>query len=253
VDAAAADHPRPDHSGSGHSGSGPRPGRSRPAEGLSGLPAPRRMPERYSVRDQVLAELRGAIAGGELRPGSVHSAPVLAARYGVSATPVREAMQLLAREGAVEVLPNRGFRIAERGPRDLAELAELRALLEVPVLLRLARTLPPGVWESLRPLAQATAGAAAIGDRAAYAEADRAFHSALLEPAGNRQLVAFADDLQRRAQWPPSAPQPHRYPRPAALLADATEHALLLDALIAVDLPTVEALARAHLSGSPWG
>ncbi|MDX6354397.1 MAG: hypothetical protein QOF98_1300, partial [Streptomyces sp.] len=86
------------------------------------VPGPR-LPERHSVRDQVLGALRGAIVSGALVPGSVHSGPALAARYGVSATPVREAMQLLAREGAVEVLPNRGFRISERSARDLAELA----------------------------------------------------------------------------------------------------------------------------------
>jgi DNA-binding GntR family transcriptional regulator len=182
----------------------------------------------------------------------LHSAPALATRYGVSATPVREAMQLLAREGAVEVLPNRGFRICERSARDLAELAEVRALLEVPVLLALASSVPAGRWEELRPLAAATVAAAARGDRAAYAEADRAFHSALLELSGNLQLVSVADELHRRAQWPLSAPHPRPPARSAALLAAATEHSALLEALIAGDVVTVESLAREHLSGSAW-
>ncbi|WNI18538.1 GntR family transcriptional regulator [Streptomyces sp. ITFR-21] len=218
-------------------------------------PSPRRPPERLSVRDQVLGALRQEIVGGALTPGSVHSAPALAARFGVSATPVREAMQLLAREGAVEVLPNRGFRIAERSARDLEELAEVRALLEVPVVLALARSVPPGRWEALRPLAAATVTAAARGDRAAYAESDRAFHRALLEFSGNLQLVAVADELHRRAQWPLSAPRGASPPpaRPAALLADATEHSVLLEALIAGDVRTVESLAREHFSGSTRG
>jgi DNA-binding GntR family transcriptional regulator len=211
--------------------------------------APRGVPERFSVRDQVLGALRGAIVSGELRPGSVHSAPSLAARYGVSATPVREAMQLLVRDGAVEVLPNRGFRIAERTARDLAELAEVRALLEVPVVLALARTLPPERWEALRPLADATVAAAALGDRTVYAESDRAFHRALLGLSGNLQLVAVADDLHQRAQWLPSVPRAAL--RPAALLADATEHNVLLEALIAGDVRTVESLAREHFTSSP--
>lgn len=212
----------------------------------------RRIPERHSVRDQVLGALRGAIVSGALAPGSVHSAPALAARYGVSATPVREAMQSLVREGAVEVLPNRGFRITERTARDLAELAAVRALLEVPVLLELARSVPTGRWEELRPLATATLAAAALGDRAAYAEADRAFHGALLELSGNLQLVSVADELHRRAQWPLSARRPHSPTRPAALLADATEHSVLLEALIAGDVLTVESLAREHFTGSTW-
>ena len=212
----------------------------------------RRGPERHSVRDQVLGALRGEIVSGALVPGSVHSAPALAARFGVSATPVREAMQSLAREGAVEVLPNRGFRIGERTARDLAELAEVRALLEVPVVLALARTVSVGQWEELRPLAAATMAAAALGDRSAYAESDRAFHRALLSLSGNLQLVSVADELHRRAQWPLSVPQPHRPTRPAALLADATQHSVLLEALIASDLETVESLAREHFSGSAW-
>lgn len=220
---------------------------------LPGFPAPRRMPERFSVRDQVLEALRAALVSGELRPGTVHSAPALAARYGVSATPVREAMQLLAREGAVEVLPNRGFRMVERSSRDLAELAEIRALLEVPVVLGLARSVPSDRWEALRPLAEATVTAAALGDRAAYAETDRAFHRAMLELSGNRQLVAVADELHRRAQWPLAAPHPLRPTRRAELVADATEHAVLLEALVAGDVVTVESLVREHFSGSAGG
>jgi len=95
------------------------------------------VPRRHSVRGQVLAALRRALVDGELTPGEVYSAPALGERYGVSATPVREAMQQLAGEGAVEVVPNRGFRVAERSARDLAELAEVRAMLEVPAIVRL--------------------------------------------------------------------------------------------------------------------
>lgn len=219
----------------------------------AGEDAPRRMPERLSVREQVLTALRGALVSGELRPGSVHSAPALAARYGVSATPVREAMALLAQEGAVEVLPNRGFRMVERSARDLAELREIRALLEVPVVLGLARSVPSDAWEALRPLAEATVSAAALGDRASYAETDRAFHRAMLELSGNRQLVAVADELHRRAQWPLAAPHPLRPTRRAELLADATQHAALLQALITGDEVTIESLVRDHFTGSTWG
>ncbi|WP_327288194.1 GntR family transcriptional regulator [Streptomyces sp. NBC_01198] len=214
--------------------------------GWAPLPAPRRMPERLSVRDQVLGELRDALLAGELPPGSVHSGPALAARYGVSATPVREAMQLLAREGAVEVLPNRGFRVVCRTDRDLAQIAEVRMLVEVPVVLELARTVPASRWEELRPLADAALAAAAAGERAGYAEADRAFHRALLGLAGNPHMVAVADDLHRRAQWPSAGPGPARRP---ALLAHAAQHAALLAALAAGASP--EAVLRAHLAACP--
>lgn len=238
---------------------GAHPHAAHGAEGLAehqeGLPRPRRLPERHTVRDQVLSALRGALLTGELRPGAVYSAPALAERFGVSATPVREAMQLLAREGAVEALPNKGFRVAEHSSRDAAELAEVRALLEVPVLLRMARTLPASRWERLRPLAEATVAAAALADRAAYAEPDRAFHRALLELSGNGQLVAVADELHRRSQWPVTGDHGRARPGAAArgvgarLAADAMQHAALLEALVRGDLAAVESLVRAHVSG----
>ncbi|MGW1927681.1 FCD domain-containing protein [Streptomyces massasporeus] len=224
-----------------------------PGPGVAPVPGPVRAPVpaprvvRHSVRGQILDALRTALVGGELVPGEVYSAPALGERFGVSATPVREAMQRLAVEGAVEVVPNRGFRVTERTPRELAELAEVRALIEVPVMLRLARTVPAARWAELRPLAEASSTAAARGDRAHYAEADRAFHRAVLSLAGNEQLLAVADDLHRRSQWPLiSAP----VVRHGVLVADAAEHTALLDALIAQDLPVVESLVREHFTGS---
>lgn len=210
-------------------------------------PPPRPVVRRHSVRGQILDALRAALVDGELIPGQVYSAPALGARFGVSATPVREAMQQLAGEGAVEVVPNRGFRVSERGPRELAELAEVRALIEVPVMLRLARSVPPAGWCALRPLADATVAAAAVGDRASYAEADRAFHGAVLALSGNTQLVAVADELHRRSQWPLETNPPARR---ADLLADASEHTALLDALIAQDVVVVQSLVREHFAGS---
>ncbi|MFJ2059037.1 FCD domain-containing protein [Streptomyces sp. NPDC087908] len=241
---------RPDRARGEHTPGGPGAHRAppTPAQTPLSLPAPAAGPRvvRHSVRGQILDALRTALVGGELVPGEVYSAPALGERFGVSATPVREAMQRLAVEGAVEVVPNRGFRVTERTPRELAELAEVRALIEVPVMLRLARTVPAARWAELRPVAEATSAAAARGDRAHYAEADRAFHRAVLSLAGNEQLLTVADDLHRRSQWPLiSAP----VVRHGVLVADAAEHTALLDALIAQDLTVVESLVREHFTG----
>ncbi|MEU9375913.1 GntR family transcriptional regulator [Streptomyces sp. NPDC048255] len=211
------------------------------------VPEQRRKVLRHSVRGQILDALRAALLEGELAPGEIYSGPGLGERFGVSATPVREAMQQLALEGAVECLPNRGFRVLSRTPRDAAELAEVRALLEVPVMLRLAGSVPAATWEALRPVAAATAEAAQAGDLAGYLDADRAFHRAVLAPAGNAQLVQVAEGLHRRAQWPlPGAPRVRR----GDLVADAAEHVALLDALVARDLAAVEAVVRGHFAGS---
>lgn len=221
-----------------------RPGQR--ASRRSREPRETKQPVRHSVRAQVLSALREALFSGELAPGEVYSAPALAERLGVSATPVREAMQRLVCEGAVETVPNRGFRVTECSDRDLAELAEIRVLLEIPSILETARTMPPECWESLRPYADEALSVADRGDRVAYADADSAFHRALLELTGNRQLVAVAADIQRRVQ---------RRPAPAArsvctqeLLRDASDHVALLDALRMRDLGAVEHLMHAHVT-----
>lgn len=186
------------------------------------VPGRRRAPagvRRHSVRGQVLDALRAAVAGGELRPGEVYSAPALGERFGVSATPVREAMQQLAAEGAVEILPNRGFRILAPSARDLAELAEVRALLLVPLLHRLAAGLPPECRQTLSRL---------TGD-------DAEFHEALVALSGNRQLARVAGELRTRAR-PPAAAQDRRQ--------------ALVDALAAGDAAAAEAVLR-ELLGAP--
>ncbi|MCH6163262.1 GntR family transcriptional regulator [Streptomyces sp. M600PL45_2] len=229
---------RPDSTGqSDHSAQTDRPARRHRAA---------KQPERHSVRAQVLAALREALLSGELAPGQVYSAPALAERLGVSATPVREAMQRLVCEGAVRTVPNRGFRVAEYNERDLAELAEIRVLLEVPPVVETARTLPPECWERLRPYADEALAVAGGGDRAAYADADSAFHRALLELTGNRQLVAVSADIQRRTQRRPAPAVPSLCTE--ELLRDATDHMVLLDALRTRDLAAVERLMRAHVT-----
>src|SRR5262245_36826481 len=85
--------------------------------------------------DWVEERLRGAILRGELEPGQRLHANGLAERWAVSATPLREAFQRLASDGLVQVLPQRGARVADLSVEDAAEIYELRLLLE-PVCLR---------------------------------------------------------------------------------------------------------------------
>lgn len=176
---------------------------------------------RHTVRGQVLDALRSALAAGELEPGRVYSAPALGERFGVSPTPVREAMQQLAAEGAVEAAPNRGFRVLAPSDRDRAELAEVRALLLVPVVLRLAAELPPERWAELAPL---------TGDGAA-------FHDALAALPGNAQLARVARELYARAR-----------PGPDDAHGDAARRAALLEALAERELDRAEYLLRALLA-----
>ncbi len=196
-----------------------------------------------SLRSQVAEALRGALVSGELEPGSVYSAPALAATFGVSATPVREAMLDLVKEGLVDVVRNKGFRVTVLADRDLDELTEIRELLEVPTVTRLAGRLAAGDIAKLRRLARRIEQTAAAGDLIGYVEADRDFHLRLLGLAGNGHLVTVVGELRARARL-------YGLQRLAAqgdLEASAREHAALLDALTVGDAEAVEKLMRQHL------
>jgi DNA-binding GntR family transcriptional regulator len=196
-----------------------------------------------SLRSQVAEALRGALVSGELEPGVVYSAPVLATRFGVSATPVREAMLDLAKEGLVEAVRNKGFRVTVVSDRELDELTEIRELLEIPVVSRLAGQLSTVDIAALRRLARRIEKTAAVRDLIGYVEADREFHLRLLALSGNEHLVTVVGELRARARLYGL----QRLSDQGDLEASAREHAALLDALATGDALAVEKLMRQHL------
>ncbi|GAA2479469.1 GntR family transcriptional regulator [Streptomyces thermolineatus] len=196
------------------------------------------------LRDQVANALRAALIAGELQPGVVYSAPSLAAEYGVSATPVREAMLELAREGLVEAVRNKGFRVTELSERDLDEFTELRSLIEIPTVGRVTRSAAREQLEALRPVAEEIVAAAKAGDLIGYLEADRRFHLDLLSLAGNARLVETVGDLRKRSRLYGLADLAEA----GALVASAQEHTELLDIMLTGDAEAAEAYTRRHLA-----
>ncbi|SNT28602.1 transcriptional regulator, GntR family [Streptosporangium subroseum] len=199
--------------------------------------------ERQSLREQVAHALRAALITGEMRPGTVYSAPVLAAQFGVSATPVREAMLDLTKEGLVEAVRNKGFRVTEMSDRDLDELTEIRRLIEVPTVARLAGTDRAESFDLLRPVAQEIVDAAERGDLLAYVDADLRFHVELLALAGNVHLVEVVRDLRKRARLYGLSALHQR----GRLPDSAREHLDLLELLAAGDADAAEQLMRDHI------
>ncbi|QKW38035.1 GntR family transcriptional regulator [Actinomadura sp. NAK00032] len=198
---------------------------------------------RKSVRVQIAHALRAAIVSGEMRPGTVYSAPAIADRFGVSPTPVREAMIDLAREGLVGVVRNKGFRVTELSDRELDEITEVRALVEVPAAVRVAESGRAAEVRALRPLAEAIVRAAGERDVLAYIEADHHFHLALLGLGGNSHLVRLVSELRYRSRL-------YGVPRLAErgeLEPSAREHEELLDAVADGDAARTEALMHHHL------
>jgi DNA-binding GntR family transcriptional regulator len=197
---------------------------------------------RPNIREQIAEALRASLVAGEMRPGVVYSAPALAERFGVSPTPVREAMLDLVKEGLVTAVRNKGFRVTELSDRDLDEITEIRTLIEVPTVARIAAS-PEGA-EELRPLAEAVVAAAERRDIIGYIEADQAFHLALLALGGNAHLVEVVRELRHRSRLYGVPGLAER----GELLPSAWEHLRLLDLVTGGDAPAAEALMRHHLS-----
>jgi len=153
-----------------------------------------------NLRQTVTEHLRTAIIVGDLQEGVVYSAPSLGAAFGVSATPVREAMMDLAREGLVETVKNKGFRVTDVKERDLDEITEIRLLLEPPVVRGVVSTIPAEDFPAMRALADETVTAAEEKDLKAYLVGDRTFHARVLSYAGNSQLVDLATGLRTRTR-----------------------------------------------------
>ena len=196
-----------------------------------------------SLREQVEKEIAAGIASGLMAPGEVFSAPMLAARYGVSATPVREAMINLEKRGLVEIVRNKGFRVTEVSEADLRAIVDVRQLLEVPAVGRLAGQLSKSQLRTLERLAGAIVTSAAKGKLAPYLQADTAFHLTLLEHVGNPRLVSIVSDLRSQTRLTGLA----NLVGSSQLQASAQEHLQLLTLLSDGDRQGAEALMSRHI------
>jgi DNA-binding GntR family transcriptional regulator len=198
---------------------------------------------RPSVRGQVAHALRAALVAGQLRPGEVYSAPALAAQFGVSPTPVREAMLDLVKEGFVETVRNKGFRVTKLSDQELDNLTEIRRLIEVPTTVKTIGVATAEDLARLRPMAQRIVDVAQDKDLSAYIEHDRRFHLELLSLAGNAHLVSLVGELRARSRLFGLA----RLAESGELDASAREHMQMLDLVAAKDRRGLEQLMKVHI------
>jgi DNA-binding GntR family transcriptional regulator len=196
-----------------------------------------------SLREAVTQVLRAAIISGEMSPGEVYSAPALAMRFGVSATPVREAMVDLSSEGLVQTVPNKGFRVTAVSEAELDDIAALRMLIEPPTVRQVTPRIPADAMPALRALAQAIVDNAAAGDLITYTEADRRFHLAILEYSSNQRLVSLVSDLRSHTRLFGLSGMADR----GTLAESAAEHLELVDLIEARDATGAGNLMKRHI------
>jgi DNA-binding GntR family transcriptional regulator len=198
--------------------------------------------EVQSVADQVYAVLRERIAGGEIERGSRLHQEDLASEFGVSRTPVREALRRLAAEGLVDLFANRGARVATATDAQLRSSYETRLVVE-PGAARVAaeRRLEyaiEGMRAALRDEEKAGRSSAK------HFKANRDFHLAIVHGTGNPQLVQFMEHV-----WIGRIGATLYEMRldPKGLVKDHKAHLSIAKAIEAGDSDRAEKLTRGHL------
>jgi DNA-binding GntR family transcriptional regulator len=138
-------------------------------------------------------QIRSDILAGQHQPGSVLSQSALALRYGVSRIPIRDALQSLAAEKLVEILPGKGAKVAALSAADLAEIYDLRVMLECDLLVRatgLADAAAHTEAEYMLRKSSLEAG------RPGWQLGDWQFHQTLYLPARRPRQIAVVAELR---------------------------------------------------------
>lgn len=182
---------------------------------------------------------------GELKPGDRLIERELAAKLGVSKTPVREALKVLARKGVLTAHPYRGTRVRSIDLREASHLYEVRLLLE-PEAVRLAT--PAHNGESLNACKKALLDAERQVREADLAElslANRRFHASLYAPCSNLLLRSMLDDIQDQVAMVSVS----TWRRGSTWAGEAKEHRAILNAVAGRDGERAAELLQAHING----
>ena len=183
--------------------------------------------ERRSTAVIVADRIRTAIMKGTFPPGTQLGEVELAGRLGVSRGPLREAMQHLVAEGLLRSERHRGLFVRDLSAADVHDIHHARASVERAAGLLLIAGDRAAAADRLDAAVSALAAAAASGDPVAVADADHAFHTALVAASGSPRLRRMADGLLVETRMCLAALQ-HNPPPPAGLVA---EHRALADAV----------------------
>lgn len=195
---------------------------------------------------QVLEHLREAIMALDLAPGTVLARQELAEQFGVSQTPVREALMRLNEEGLVDVFPQHATLVSRIDIGAARQAHFLRRAIELELVRDLAQQRPEGLVEALQrqiALQQALAEAQQYGD---FVAADRRFHQLLYEAAGMAELVDLVGrvsghvDRLRRLHLPTAG-------KTTLILRD---HRAIAEAIAVGDATGAQDALRTHLSGT---
>lgn len=156
---------------------------------------------RRYLHDEVADRLRSLILSGDLEPKARVNELELSERYGISRTPLREAIKILATEGLLELLPNRGARVASLSDQEIDEVVEVVAGLEATAADLACTSMTAEEFAELETLHLAMVAAWKNNDEVEYLKMNREIHEAIMRASRNGVLQGlyanFAGRIQR--------------------------------------------------------
>lgn len=195
---------------------------------------------RHALYLEVAERLREQIFTRILQPGAWIDEQSLAAEFGISRTPMREALKVLAVEGLVTMKPRRGAYVTEVSERDVTEVYHLLGLLESDAVADVARCASTSELAELAAMHAELEAAA--GDREAFFRLNEAFHLRILAIADNRWRSQIALDLRKVMKLN----RHHSLFRQGRVAESLAEHRALIAALERRDADAAAELSRAH-------
>ena len=196
-----------------------------------------------ALYQEVAERLRQRIFARELPPGTWIDEQALAVDYGISRTPLREALKVLASEGLVTLKPRRGCYVTEISERDLDEIFPLMAMLEGRCAYEATQKAKADDLARLEGIHALLERHAAAGDKEGFFEANQEFHRAVQELADNRWLLQVIQDLRKVLKLT----RLHSLSLEGRLQQSLDEHRAIIAGLKARDAARAEKAMHDHL------
>jgi DNA-binding GntR family transcriptional regulator len=196
-----------------------------------------------ALYQEVAERLRQRIFAHELAPGDWIDEQRLADEYGISRTPLREALKVLASEGLVELKPRRGCYVTEISRQDLDDIFPLMAMLEGRCAGDAVRQAKPADIAELNDIHARLESAADERRIDAFFEVNQEFHKKIQELAGNRRMLSVIQDLRKALKLS----RLHSLSLEGRLQQSLAEHRAIMAAIRARDAASAEKLMHDHI------
>lgn len=195
-----------------------------------------------SLVEIIFRQLEGMILSGKIEPGERINESRLSGQLGVSRAPIREALRLLASSGILEIRAKRGMFVRELEIKEVEELYDIRAALDVLAGEKAAERIDDGHLPMLNRWMEEMAVFVDAQDTDAYYRANIAFHAAIVEVAGNARLLAIYEGVCKQM----SLFRRISLSLPGQLRLSLQRHERILDAVKSKDSVKAATVMRNH-------